>query len=484
MNIPITRLLSICGLFFTLIFCAIFELAAGAPENDILVDKVHANDFSDVGLRPDEYDYHKVFGFRYAFEYLRHQGVRTSIHSEGRLDAEKLESHRLLFINLVSAERPPFYVSEIKAIVDFVEKGGSLFVITDHSNAYFHAWRLAPLLAELDITVPTDTVCDVPPLALGTGNGWILIEKFDKHPITEGLRRIHFQTGGCVDERHAVAWTSPESWADAWYSGLYGEQNGLGYYGNWKQDEGERNGPLGVVLAKEFGKGRIVIVGDQNIFSDVCIDYADNYRLWLNAVAWLLRTDMRDEGQARKFPDLANPAEYRKFREPKILLAEDFRLGLFGTDYQYGFYHFANVLRRNYPLMVDDRYEESYELVVLPGGFMKMDENIVDLLAEHLQKGKKVLALQTNAKVYQDEESVLVQTLKKMKIDPPASVQKEGLLDVTQLESGGKIYLFPPEYPWFNNALPPPEQKPSPWFQPRIELLEGQLKLILDSKTE
>ena len=49
----------------------------------------------------------------------------------------------------------------------------------------------------------------------GTGKhpNWIAITRFEKHPVTEGLRCIAFQTGGTVDDFYAVARTSEKSWA-------------------------------------------------------------------------------------------------------------------------------------------------------------------------------------------------------------------------------------------------------------------------------
>ena len=105
-----------------------------------------------------------------------------------------------------------------------------MFVVTDHTNAYFHAHILKPLFTELDIDTHTSTACDVPPYTLGSGNGWISVTRFKPHPITAGLHRIAMQTGGCVDLRFAVALTSEDSWADAWRPVPFGEEDGLGFY--------------------------------------------------------------------------------------------------------------------------------------------------------------------------------------------------------------------------------------------------------------
>ena len=82
----------------------------------MLIDWIHANDFSMIGLRPGVYDYHATCGFRHGFEYLKSVGVAHRYVGDGRLTAKRLAAHKLLFVNLVSAERQPFLVSEILAM--------------------------------------------------------------------------------------------------------------------------------------------------------------------------------------------------------------------------------------------------------------------------------------------------------------------------------------------------------------------------------
>ena len=293
----------ICRILATFVISVCICRAAAAaplppPPLSVLIDGVHANDLTTVGLAPGVYEYHATTGCRRSFEYLRARGVATERMTEGRLTAERLASHRLLFVNLVSAERPPWYVPEIVAVRRYLEQGGSLLLITDHTNCYYHAWRLAPLLAELGIEVFTDAACDVPPFTLGNGSGWIRIRQFEPHLLTAGIACLGLQTGGCVDPRLAVAWTSPGSWADAWTPSPFGQQHAPGFFGNYQRDPGERSGPLGAALATNVVRGRVVIIADQNLIGESFLHYEDNYRLWLNALAWLLHDPALADAEA------------------------------------------------------------------------------------------------------------------------------------------------------------------------------------------
>ena len=161
----------------------------------ILVDSIHCHNFIENGLRRDVLGYHQQHGFRLAFSFLQLFGYDPIEIQHSRLSKALLSDYSILFINLVSVDLAPFRVDEILAIENFLLEGGSLLLITDHSNCYFHVQKLLPLMEILGIDLFKETACDCSPFTLGSGNGWIKIEKFKDHAITQNLQRICFQTG-------------------------------------------------------------------------------------------------------------------------------------------------------------------------------------------------------------------------------------------------------------------------------------------------
>ncbi len=429
----------------------------GKDAGGILIDGIHANDLSTVGLGPEVYEYHQTTGYRRAFEYLRARGVECRRVTEGRLDARLLARHRLLFINLISSERPPLLVSEIAAIKAFVSQGGSLLAITDHSNAYFHAYRLEPLLAELDIETFTSTACDEPPHTLGNGKGWITVTRFRPHPITAGLECLAPQTGGCVDPRFAVAWTSEASWADAWSTNLYGEENSPGFCGNFRRDPGEPRGPLGMVLAKPFGRGRIVVIADENMLGESFLNYADNYRLWLGAVAWLLERE-----------GLRDAAAYRQWRSPRILLFEQYDHPVFGMPDPPGCYHAFVLLSRHFWTFANDRAAEPCDLLVFAYNDCELPEGAVSAAAAHLRRGRSVLVLNAERETLWEHAGVIGRVLKAMGAARPKPVARGGKL-ILKLPGAGAIHVLGPDKLLDNWTLPPPIRPPKDEEKPRIE---------------
>ena len=441
-------------------------LAVGSPlwAADVLIDGIHANDLTTVGLGPEVFEYHKTTGYRRLFEYLRSRGVVCDRVTEGRLDAQRLARCRLLFINLVSAERPPFLVSEIAAIRSFVHEGGSLLVITDHSNCYFHAHRLQPLFAELDLQSFTSTACDEPPHLLGNGKGWITVTRFKPHPVTAGLKCLALQTSGCVDPRFAVATTSPRSWADAWSTGLYGEENAPGFCGNFSRDPGEPPGPLGVVLARQLGRGRIVVVADQNMLGDCFANYADNCQLWLNAVAWLLGRE-----------SLGRVQPYLEWRSPRILCYEPYDHPAFGMPDSDGCYNAWVLLSRSWWTFANDRVSDPWDLLVFAFNDGELPAKAASAVAAHLARGKNVLVLNAHGDALDDASGVVGQVLKAAGVARPERRVQAGKL-IFQLPAAGAIHVLGPDRLLDNWVLPPPIRPPTAAEKPRIEELLGAVR--------
>lgn len=438
----------------------------------ILIDAVHANEFSTIGLKPGVYAYHHLCGSRIGFEYLQSRGIRCDRMAEGRLDADRLARCRLLFLNLVSAERPPFLVSEIAAIKAFVRGGGSLLVVTDHTNAYFHAHVLKPLFTELDIAVLTDGVCDEPPHTLGNGNGWITVTQFKPHPVTSGLERLGIQSGGPVDPRFAVALSSERSWADAWRTGIYGGENAPGFSGNFARDPGERPGPLGVVAAKTLGSGRIVIVGDQNLISDTFINYADNYRLWLNAMAWLLDDEK-----------LCQPESYELWRKPRVLMLEPADRPSFGVSGLAGCYNAWVFLSRYYWAFANDRLAPPGDLILVAYNDCPIPAATAAALAAHLRRGKNVLLLNAEEATLFDELGVVARVLRAAGVNEPKRVERPGKL-VLELPGAGAIHVLGPDRVLDNGTLAPPTRPPTPAEEVRNKsLLDAVREALGGSET-
>lgn len=426
----------------------------------VLVDSIHANNFLDRGLIPEEYEYHKLHGPCRAIDYLRSRGVAFDEVSEGRLTPDLLADYDMLLLNLVSAERPPFYFSEIAALRSFIESGGGMFVFVDHSNAYFHAYRLAPLFEQLGLEVHLDTACDQPPHTLGEGNGWVAVTSFAQHPVVEGLECIGIQTGGAVDTPSSVAFTSELSWRDRWHCGMYGDKNAPGCFGNFTRDEDEELGPIGVVAAKQFGKGRIVIVGDQNVFGDVFINYADNYRLWLNTAAWLLDR-----------PALNEVEPYLAWRPGRVMMYEQYTEAVFGTSDDSGFYHAGSLIGRYFWAFAGHRLDDPFDLLVFGHNSYELSPDELAAIVRQMRKGRNVLILQSSREEAGYNSGVAFQIFAALAEPAPQRFQDGRAMVITTADPAvGDIYILGTDFSRLDSGmLPKAEAAPSSFQQPMCD---------------
>ena len=257
----------------------------------ILVDLYHSRKQNpeDYRLSKGDYDYQGAFGYHRAFAHLESNGYKWTSIRTMTLSDERLEGFDVLFVNLVDDHRPDFSVEERDNIRRFVEEGGGLFVVGDHTNVYGHAERINRLLEPMGIEVTYHTAADHPPQFSVAGLAWVMVFDFADHFVTDGVEMFSMQTGGVLQTDHGVAFTSQDSFGDLW-----DPSEPTGHYGNWTFD-GDRLdeplGPLPVVAARTYGDGRVVVVGDQNAFGDAWLHFGHNFELMMNAVQWLAGRD-------------------------------------------------------------------------------------------------------------------------------------------------------------------------------------------------
>ena len=270
------------------------------PEGDdrpwILVDLLHTDIQTPyMRLHRDQFRYQGSYGYHRLFNHFQEHDYPWA-STEETLSLPRLEPYDILFINLVHDRNPDFTPNEVKAIKQFVYDGGGLFVIGDHTNVYRHAERINRFLVPMGLRMMYHTAVDYPPFHSVSGLGWIIMTDFSDHPVNEGIEMISFKTGGPIESENPeddLAFTSEESFADYW-----DEDSGVGFYGTWSQGEDkelEPSGPLSVAAATEYGEGRVVLVGDQNIFGDAWLNLGHNFEFAANIVEWLAGNEDADE---------------------------------------------------------------------------------------------------------------------------------------------------------------------------------------------
>lgn len=183
------------------------------------------------------YDYQSVSGWGPAMDRLVAAGFTWSPIPEGAtITPDALSSGSLL---IVAEPILNFSPGEVEAILQFVRQGGSLLLANDFNPAIN------------DIAAPTDVV-----FLLGPNSGFTTVTDIVPHPVTEGVTQIDWTAGAPL-----LVGTSATPLAY-----LQGQP---------------------VIAYQEYGLGRILYIGDNEVFSNYGINDPDNAPLLLNMAEWL-----------------------------------------------------------------------------------------------------------------------------------------------------------------------------------------------------
>lgn len=221
--------------------------------NTILVDMAHQNEYTSYWTNREKTDT--------CIDGMIGQIIRTGIHPvidpEYPITLDKIQSHKALF---VICPNKPYKDKEIEAIAQFVENGGGLLLVEGPRKwaASHDLWERFglikdryPLSAQKPVLSPLGL-----PLRLHYGN---FRAQFIPHPVTMGVSIINMVNPCMVRGGYPVAFIDGNP----------------------------------VINFKEFGKGKIVAIGDDRFFANYITEIEnkiidpDKIRLIWNIIDYL-----------------------------------------------------------------------------------------------------------------------------------------------------------------------------------------------------
>ena len=193
---------------------------------------------------------------------------------------ESLQDARILMMINIDKEIPQH---ELEAIWDFVENGGSLLLLGDHTF-YKHGVKriiLNDILEPYNIRYAFDS-------ADWFIGGWLHSYQYASHPITAGMRDDMNDAGSVIGASlHAKPPSFPLVIGKYGYSDPGNELAGgqRGYLGNLNYDPGEPMGDVVLCAAEHYGKGKVLVFGDTSAFANAILvnshDFVNRVFTWL-----------------------------------------------------------------------------------------------------------------------------------------------------------------------------------------------------------
>jgi uncharacterized membrane protein len=237
------------------------------------------DEYHDEAVRISNEEVSGYFGFACELGNLGYQVRKT----EGMLSNELASSNVLV----VAFPQKEFNSNEIQMIREFVNDGGGLFLIGEWANLKGVADCLNSLSTQFGMSFKNNRLTDfddkydrkneIMESVLGPGEMPFLVKivDFEEHPTTYGVNSIGYLAGCTLetDKKNALVWTDHSCFADHRIDEF--------------QQISEEEGPFILAAKLEYGKGRVISIGDSSPFSNRFLQTEDNKKFGLQILKWL-----------------------------------------------------------------------------------------------------------------------------------------------------------------------------------------------------
>jgi len=174
-----------------------------------------------------------------------------------------------------------FSKDELKIIWNFVEKGGSLLVLGDHTNVGGVQKPLNSLIEPFDIIYRFDSA-----LPIDSKFRWQTSYDILHHPITSNIKNgdeLQISVGASLD----ISYTSFPVVIGKYAFSDNGdiENEDFAYLGDYVYNNSEQLGDIVLVAGSYFGSGKVLVFGDTSSFQNSALAYS--YPFLRNIFNWL-----------------------------------------------------------------------------------------------------------------------------------------------------------------------------------------------------
>jgi hypothetical protein len=220
-------------------------------------------------------------GATYQYAELRRlleQHYDTGVFASGELDDEALAPVDVLILKTPSR---PFSGREIAAIESFVDRGGGLLMLGDHTNLFGMSTHLNAVAESFGIHFSSDDTFD---LATGRTSRWRPPHLL-AHPSVSAVREHEFATSCSL----AASLDNQDVIVGYQLGAERGDYSRPGYFGNMRYDLDDRFGVFLQAVAGQHGQGRVAAHCDSTVLSNFSLMTPGTREYLLGTVDFLNR---------------------------------------------------------------------------------------------------------------------------------------------------------------------------------------------------
>jgi len=263
------------------VFADAFEWPGTRKQGRVLLDDYHSGHwerstgtFGEDSLGQDE-----IYNYACLRDWLS-QFYNVTVNTTDRITPEQLQSVDVL---VLKTPVQPFLESERDAVVEWVRRGGGLWLVGDHTNLYGMSTFLNPMGEPFGLRFRFDDTFDLvtgrpshyaPPL-LGT------------HPVLASVKAMDFQTSATIE----APWAARPVIVGYRLGSEYVDYGHVNFFGNIKVDPQDDFGLFLQAAAVSFGDGRVLAFSDSTVFSNFSQYLPGIAELAAGSVEYLNRTD-------------------------------------------------------------------------------------------------------------------------------------------------------------------------------------------------
>jgi hypothetical protein len=225
-------------------------------------------------------------GYNYAavYDYLSQFFEMSQLLESGKIDRDTLAKCDVLVIKTPTAR---YSRDEVDAVVQFVQQGGGLLLVGDHTNVFKSGTYLNDITRHFGFTFRED-------LLFGTGESpydQLYVRPRVPHPIVQHLPPTDFAVSCSIDPgrswgraviREAGLWSLPPDYHIENYH-PFPQHRPVMRYGEFIQ-----------LWSTRSGKGRVLAFTDSTIFSNFCAFQPGKVELLRGTIDWLNRRNLGD----------------------------------------------------------------------------------------------------------------------------------------------------------------------------------------------
>ncbi len=287
--------------FSSFLFCGAFLYQGPGTQKEgrVLVDEIHSTwepsvlilDKKWYGTESTYNSYSMIEWFKVAYKvdrvvspaYVDWVPGENISKVEPDLVSEEITPEILQNYDILILKTPTMYTGrEVSAIVDFVKKGGSLFVIGDHSNFAGTSTALNQITGHFGIIFEFDSVNEATGVLSIYERGKIV------HPCAKYMPKFDFLTSCSIKAPITVGRVIPGYGLDA----EPGEYASTGFFRETRRDlpvlATDRNwGIFHQCVAARYGKGRVVAFADSTTISNFRIFFGGSDALVIGCMEYL-----------------------------------------------------------------------------------------------------------------------------------------------------------------------------------------------------